>query len=195
RKLGLGVSYERTSGTASIYQMADGSTVSYPVSQGSFGLDVRYAFPIGPRVVLIPALGYGKASADLSRRTPVVPSMCIATNAQPCFADAKPSYISIDMHLRVAAPPGLSLSLVGGYLLGLSVADGMDQISAEGTAKVQGFHADVGASFLVRDWFALAATVPIRYYGYALTPTAGGTATYRAASDLTYGLVAGVALL
>jgi hypothetical protein len=111
-------------------------------------------------------------------------------------ADAAPSYLTLDLHIRVAVSPILAFSLVGGYLAGLGVASGDGQLSSsEATAKMQGFHVDVGARLLIKDWFAVEAQVPYRRYAYALTPVANSSATYHAAVDSYYGLVAGVALL
>ncbi len=196
RRIGIGVSYDRQTGTAGHYNMADGSTITYPVSQSRLGIDGRFFFPLGARVVLAPAVGYGKVSADLRRLMSIgSPSACLATSAQPCFADLNASYVSFDLHLRIAATPELAFTLVGGYLLGLGVKTGADQISSpEASAKLQGFHADVGVSLLVKDWFAVQGAIPIRRYAYTFTPL-NTTATYRGAADLYYGAIVGLAFL
>jgi hypothetical protein len=196
RRIGLGGTFEHQSGTASLLNASDGTTVSYPLSQSRFGIDLRYFFPIGPHVLILPALGYGRADADLGARTGTLPSGCLVTNTRPCVADAAPSYLTADLHIRVAVSPVLAFSLVGGYLLGVGVASGDGQISSsEARATMQGFHVDVGARILIKDWFAVEAQVPYRRYAYALAPAANSTATYHAAVDSYYGLVAGVALL
>jgi hypothetical protein len=144
----------------------------------------------------MPALGYGQSSADLERRTARLPSACMRGEAQPCFADANTIFAAFDLHLRIAVGSGFSLSLSGGYMLGLDVKSGMDQISStEATAKMSGFHLETGASVLVTDWFAVQAIVPVRRYVYALTPVGGGSATYRGAADLYYGMMVGLAVL
>ena len=196
RRIGIGIAYERQSGTAGRYDMATGSTITYPVSQSRLGIDGRFFFPLGANVVLAPAVGYGKMSADLQRRTPVgPPSSCLATNADPCFADLNASYASFDLHLRIAPTPELALTLVGGYYLGLGVKTGADQISSgEASATVAGFHVDAGASFLIKDWFAVQATIPFRRYAYTLSPI-NTTATYRGAADMYYGAMVGLAFL
>jgi hypothetical protein len=197
RHLGLGVTFERQSGSIDLVQAGNGSTSSYGLTQSRWGIDLRYFFAIGPHVVLVPAVGYGQSDADDAIPTAMapMPSGCLVTNALPCVADANPAYLTVDFHLRVAATPALSLSLVPGYMLGVGVGKGAGQISsAEATASVQGFHVDVGASFLLKDWLALQATIPIREYMYTLTPTMTA-ATYRSANDLYYGLLAGVAVL
>lgn len=199
RRIGIGVLYDRQSGTAGRYDMATGSTVTYPVSQSRLGVDARFFIPAGARVLIVPSIGYGRVSADLQRRTPVgAPSACLLTNADPCFADLNASYLSFDAHLRIAATPELALTLVGGYfagVFGLGVKSGADQISSsEAAAKLQGFHADLGASLLIKDWFAVQAQLPIRRYLYTLSPL-NTTATYHGATDMYYGLIVGLAFL
>jgi hypothetical protein len=196
RRIGVGAVYEKASGVANTFQSSDGSTVSYPVSHGHWGFDLRTFFALGERVVLAPAVGYGQASSDLQRRNPVMPSACILTNAQPCFADANVSFLSLDAHLRIALTSELSLALSGGYLAGLSVQRGMGQISSsEATAKLYGLHAELGLSYLIKDWFAVQGVVPFRRYAYAFKPAAGGAATYASAADTYYGLTVGIAVL
>ena len=196
RRIGVGFNYAKQSGTAGRFDMATGSTLTYPVDQSHWGFDLRYFFVFGPHVVLAPAAGYGRVSADLGRRTPVgMPSACLLTNADPCFADLNASYASFDLHLRIAATPTLGFSLVAGYLLGLGVKTGADQISSpEASATLAGFHADVGASLLIKEWFAVQATIPIRRYAYKLAPL-NTTATYHGATDLYWGVIAGLAFL
>ena len=62
--------------------------------------------------------------------------------------------------LRGLAPPGrldadVALSLSGGYILGLGVSRGMDQITDQAPASMKGFHVDAGATMLLGDRFAL----------------------------------------
>ena len=196
RRFGLGLSHEAQSGTAGHYDMATGSTVTYPVKQRRLGLDLRYFIPAGAHVLLVPAVGYGQVFSDLVRRTPAgVPSSCLLTNADPCFADLGADYLFLDLHIRIAPNPQLALTLVGGYLIGFGVRAGADQIAtSEASATLQGFHADLGASFLIKNWFAVQATVPFRRYAYSLSPI-GNTATYRGATDTYYGFLAGLAFL
>jgi hypothetical protein len=197
RRIGLGISYEAESGTAGVLNTSKGLASTADVSMGRWGFDLRYALTFGARLVVVPALGYGKASAGLKGPTIPAPSGCPANNPDPCFASTNPSYLSMDLHIHVAATPLLSFSLVGGYLLGLGVQSGMGQISSsEATAKMSGFHVDVGASLLAySDWLAVTAQVPIRQYVYNLTPTAGSAVTYRSATDTNYGFILGLAAL
>ena len=58
RTLGIGASYAKEYGDA-ITEGMSGMFTGYPVNQGRWGFDARYAIPVGERVVLIPALGYG----------------------------------------------------------------------------------------------------------------------------------------
>jgi hypothetical protein len=197
RRIGLGIVYEAVSGTAGILNTNTGLASTANVSMGRWGFDLRYALTFGARLVVVPALGYGKASANLDRPMTMLPSACLVTNADPCFASVNPSYLSMDLHIRVAATPLLSFSLVGGYLLGLGVQSGAGQISSsEATASMSGFHVDVGASLLAySEWLAVTAQVPIRQYNYSLAPTAGSAVTYRSATDTNYGLILGLSAL
>jgi hypothetical protein len=194
RTLGIGASYAKEYGDA-ITQGMSGMFTGYPVSQGRWGFDVRYAIPAGERVVLIPALGYGNMSADLKRMSPLAPSSCLTAETAPCFADIKTSYVSADFHIRVAATETLAVSLSGGYLAGLGVASGMDQISAQAPAEMKGFHVEAGARLMIKDWFAVYAAVPFRRYSFTFgAPSAGTTIMYRAAGDTYVGATAGIAL-
>ena len=194
RTLGIGGSYAKAYGDA-ITQGMSGMFSGYPVNQGRWGFDVRYAIPAGERVVLIPSLGYGSMSADLERPAPQSPSSCLTTEMAPCFADIKTSYVSADFHIRVAATETLGLSLSGGYLVGLGVASGMDQISAQAPAEMKGFHVEAGARLMIKDWFAVYAAVPFRRYSFSFgAPAAGTTIMYRAAGDTYVGATVGVAL-
>ncbi len=194
RTLGIGGSYAKENGDA-ITQGMSGMFTGYPVSQGRWGFDARYAIPVGEHVVLIPALGYGNMSADLKRMSPLAPSSCLTAETAPCFADIKTSYVSADFHIRVAATEALAVSLSGGYLIGLGVAGGMDQISAQAPAEMKGFHVEAGARFMIKDWFAVYAAVPFRRYSFTFgAPSAGTTIMYRAAADTYVGATAGIAL-
>jgi hypothetical protein len=198
RFIGIGASYEAESGNAGIIQ-GDGSTRSYPVGMSRFGVDLRYALPFGPRWVVVPSFGYGRASANLNdvpASMVVTPSACTQSTPYPCFASASPSYLSIDVSARAAVLPTLSVSLAAGYLAGLGVQSGTGQISSsEAKATVAGFHIDMGASLIAYgDWLAVTAQIPIRFYSYSFTPTTGA-ATYHSASDTNYGFVVGLAAL
>jgi hypothetical protein len=195
RTLGVGAYYEAQYGDA-IYESAmTGMFNGYGFKQSRWGFDVRWGIPIGQWVVIMPAVGYGRASADLQRSDqPVVPSMCGATDTMVCFADITAAYLSADLHLRVGVTPTFALSLAGGYLAGLGVAQGMDQITSEGNASMNGFHVDVGGMMLINDYLAVQATVPIRRYGYAYGAPAGAR-TYQGATDMYYGLIAGIAVM
>jgi hypothetical protein len=196
RTLGIGVSYEKQYGNA-IYEMPmTGMFNGYGFSQSRLAFDARFAIPAGEWVIVMPALGYGRIAADLERMTPTMPSMCGATSTEPCFADVVATYLSMDLHIRVGFSPTFAMSLAGGYLLGLAVGKGMDQITAEVPGgSMKGFHVDLGASMLITDWLAVQATIPVRRYSIALDTPMGGTATYRGATDMYYGLIAGIAVM
>lgn len=195
RTLGVGAWYEKEYGDAT-HDLADGMFNGYPFSQSRWGFDVRYAIPAGDWVIVMPALGYGRMGADLQRTTPTTPTNCVAATAiDPCFGDVNVSYLSIDVHLRVGLTPTLALSLSGGFLYGLGVASGPDQITAEGSASMKGFHVDAGATMLLGSWFAVNAAIPFRRYGFSYDAPPSTTFTYRSAADTYYGLIAGIAVL
>jgi hypothetical protein len=199
RSLGIGASYEAESGNAGIIQ-GDGTTRSYPVGMNRWGADLRYALMFGPRWVVVPAVGYGRSSANLQDVPPsmvVTPSACTPSTSYPCFASANPAYVSLDVNVRAVVLPMLSVSLAAGYLAGLGVASGAGQISSsEAKATMAGFHIDAGASWLAyADWLSVTAQIPIRVHSYSFTPTSGSAAKYRSATDSTYGFVVGLAVL
>jgi len=195
RTIGLGIAYDKQYGNA-VHDMANGMFNGYPFSQSRLGIDMRVGIPAGEWVVIMPALGYGRASADLRRTTPSTPTNCVAANAtDPCFGDVNVSYMSVDLHIRFAVSPMFALSLAGGYLHGLSVKTGMDQITAEGAATMKGFHVEPSALMLINDWFAVHAAIPIHRYAYTFQPGAGTSFSYRGAGDTYYGLTAGIAVV
>jgi hypothetical protein len=195
RTIGIAAFYEKEYGDATWNSPMSGQFVGYGFNQSRWGFDARWAIPAGEWVVIAPALGYGRMGADLQRMTPTAPSSCGSTSMEPCFADINASYLSADVHLRFGLTPTFALSLSGGYLLGLGVQRGMDQIAAEATATMRGFHVDAGAQMLVGEWFAIQATVPFRRYAFAFDAPAGSSVMYRGATDMYYGLIAGVAVL
>ena len=194
RTLGMGAYYEAQYGDAIYESSMTGMFNGYGMKQSRWGFDVRWGIPAGQWVLIMPAVGYGRASADLQRTGPVAPSACLTTDTMVCFADATAAYLSADLHLRIGVTPTFALSLAGGYLAGLGVAQGMDQITSEGNASMSGFHVDLGAMMLINDWLAVQATVPIRRYGYAYGSPAG-MRMYQAATDMYYGLIAGIAIM
>jgi hypothetical protein len=195
RTLGLGIWYAKEYGNAGSAQ-TDGSTISFPVNHGRWGFDLRYAIPLGERVVLVPAAGYGKTTVDLGRNMPTEPLMCpaIPATTAPCFGDVNASHLLVDFHIRIAATPMLAVSLGGGYLLGLSVEKGAGGIASQADASLKGFHAELGMSLLLNNVVALQAEIPFWRYGYSFSTAAGGAAT-PAATDQYYGLVVGIAVM
>ena len=139
----MGAVYEKEYGDAT-HNATSGMFNGYPFNQSRLGFDVRFAIPAGDSVIVMPAVGYGRVSADLQRPTPTTPTACVAASTMPCFGDVKAAYLSIDLHVRVALSPTFALSLAGGYLLGVQIARGPDQITAEGAASMKGFHVEAG---------------------------------------------------
>jgi hypothetical protein len=194
RMLVLAASYARETGSAGVGQ-TDGSTISFPVTQARWQIDGGYAFAFGERVVLTPMLGYGHTSADLQRRTPVMPSACVPTSTQPCFADVVASDIAVQARLRVAITSDFALGLTSGYLLGFGVGDGAGQIGAEASASMSGMFAELGAVLLVNRWLAVNATIPFHRYGFSFTRSPASAVPYGSATDSYYGLNAGVVVV
>ena len=196
RTIGLGVAYEKQYGNA-VHDMANGMFNGYPFSQSRLGFDLRVGIPAGEWVVIMPAIGYGKTSADLRRSTSSTPTACVAASAtDPCFGDVNVSYMTVDLHIRIAVTPNFALSLAGGYLHGLSVTKGMDQITVEAAGTtMKGFHVEPSALMLINDWFAVQAAIPIRRYAYTFQPGAGTSFSYRGAGDTYIGLTAGIAVV
>lgn len=194
RTLGIGVQYEKQYGDATTDMPMTGGFNGYNFSQSRLAFDARYAIPAGEWVVVMPALGYGRVSADLQRTPPLTPTDCPSTSDQPCFADVVATYLSMDVHIRVGFSPTFAMSLAGGYLLGIAVGKGTDQITAEVPGgSMKGFHVELGARALITDWLAVQATIPVRRYSIALDAPMG--AAYRGATDTYYGLVAGIVLM
>jgi hypothetical protein len=192
RTIGIGAVYEKEYGDAT-HDAANGMFNGYPFNQSRMGFDVRFAIPAGEWVIVMPAIGYGRVGADLRRPNPTTPTNCMTASAMdPCFGDVNASYLSVDLHIRVGVSPTLAMSLSGGYLQGLGVTKGMDQITAEGNASMKGFHVEAGPTLLLSDWVALQATAIVRRYGYAFSPATGTSFTYRSAADMYYGVIAGL---
>jgi hypothetical protein len=194
RTIGIGAVYEKEYGDAT-HNAAGGMFNGYPFNQSRLGFDLRFAIPAGEWVIVMPAIGYGRVGADLQRSNPTTPTNCAAASAMdPCFGDVNASYLSLDVHIRVGLSPTFAVSLAGGYLQGLGVTKGMDQITAEGNASMKGFHVEGGPTLFLSDWVAVQANATFRRYGYAFSPATGTSFTYRSAADMYYGVIAGLAL-
>jgi hypothetical protein len=191
KTIGIGASYALELGSAALLQN-DGSAVSYPVRQQRWSVDVRYAIPLGERVVVIPALGYASSMFDLQRMTPVPPSQCTNALMQPCLADVQTSALAADAHVRIAVTSELGLGASIGYLVGVGLGKSASQIGSEaGSATWSGYHGQVDASYLVSEWLALRFEVPFVSQSYKFS---GGTTTYSSASESYYGVVFGAAV-
>ena len=187
-KFGLGFNFEREVGRAAVAQ-SNGSTISYPVTQGRWSLDLRFAIPLGSRVVLVPAFGYGLSTFDLGRNVPVNPSGCTNASTEACLADVPAAYLIADMDIRIAFNPSWALSFKAGYLPGMGVGRAMGQLGAESPATLVGYHVELGLAMSVLDWLTLRLDVPYRHLGYTF---GGGTVSYTAASEDYYGVVLGL---
>src|SRR4029078_3098569 len=84
RTIGLGIAYDKQYGNA-VHNMSNGIFSGYPFSQSGLGIDMRVGIPAGEWVVIMPALGYGRASADLRRTAPSTPTNCArGKRTHPC---------------------------------------------------------------------------------------------------------------
>jgi hypothetical protein len=186
--LGLGASFERDIGSASVTQ-ADGGSLSYPVSQQRWAIDVRYAIPIRKRAVLVPLAGYGRQVYDIQRRVETTPpSMCASTSTTVCLPDATLSHFTLGAALRVAVTDEIGLSLDGAFLPAVNVGS---RLGAEAPASASGYSVEVAGSWLLLDWLALRAALPLQHYLYTWSST---TVMYHSASETYYGLVVGAAV-
>jgi hypothetical protein len=196
RNIGIGFRYaNEVYGTAGVRDPDDGSLVSYPVKQMRWGIDLRYAIPLGANVVVIPAVGYGKLTVDLRRPEPLVPSMCTAGISPPCFSDVDSSTLNADVHLRVAFMPVLSMSLTAGVSRGLNISRAPGGIAAEVPAVSNGFHVEPGVMLMLGNWFALQASFPIVRNSYDFAKPASGNRVYSSATETYFGVVGGVTAL
>jgi hypothetical protein len=184
---GLGVSYGREMGSAAAAQ-PDGGSLSYPVSESRWSADLRYAFQLGTRVMLIPSLGYGRSSYDLQRREPIVPSMCTRESMTVCIPDVNLSFFKVGFDLRVAIRPMFALFLNGAFLPGKTVGAAMGAIGSQARVSTLGYSAEVGVTWQLKDWLAVRGSIPITRYHYAFI---GQSVGYTSATEMYYGAIVG----
>ena len=60
---------------------------------------------------------------------------------------------------------------------------------------MNGFHVDLGATMLMSDWFARAGHGSVPPLHLRAVRPDGSTFTYRGATDMYYGLIAGIAVM
>ncbi|MES1172107.1 MAG: hypothetical protein ABUL77_02630 [Bacteroidota bacterium] len=184
RKVGIGAAISADVGTAAM-KVAGGAMVSYPVSQQRWSIDLRYAFTVGQRLVVIPALGLGSTSYDLKREgTGVAPSACdtSATVIMPCLTDISAKYIPLDLHLRIAVTDSVAVGLSGGYFLGSGAPQG-NWKADQRVGKTSGYHGELGVNSMLNDWLAVRGALSYVHYDYAFS---AGTGAYTAASETYY---------
>jgi hypothetical protein len=183
RLFGLGIMYGREMGQAAVPQV-NGSTISFPVVQSRWQLDVRYPLAVAPSFVIMPALGYGVSAFDLQRGTPVNPSACPVGTAEACLPNISLASFAADLTLRYALTDSAAVSLLGGYLLGSSVGRAPGNIASEAAATATGYHLALGATYVLTDWLAIVAEGELIHHGYAFSSP---TVTYRSATETYYG--------
>jgi hypothetical protein len=72
----------------------------------------------------------------------------------------------------------------------VSVSKKAGQIGSERPATtLSGFHVELGANLMLKDWLALRLAVPINRYSYSFN--SGGPGMYSAATETYYGLALG----
>jgi hypothetical protein len=186
-RIGVGASFETEIGNAGIGQ-PDNGTLIYPFTETRWGLDLRYAIPIGERFLLLPRFGYGHVTYDLERRNQPAPSLCATTSTQVCLPDVQLSHLTVGLDARLALAPSLGLSLALAYLPGFGLGHGAGQLGAESDAAVQGMSGALAANWQLLDWLALRASLPLTHYSYSFNrrPLA-----YTSASETYCGLVVG----
>jgi len=183
RLFGLGIMYGREMGQAAVPQI-NGSTISFPVVQSRWQLDVRYPLAVTPSFVIMPALGYGVSAFNLQRGTPVNPSACPVGTAEACLPNISLASFALDLTLRYALTSSAAISLLGGYLLGSSVGRAPGNIASEAAATASGYHLALGATYALTDWLAIVAEGELIHHGYAFSSPA---VTYRSATETYYG--------
>jgi hypothetical protein len=188
RLLGLEITYGREMGQAAVPQV-NGSTVSFPVVQSRWRVMLEYPLALASSFVIMPALGYGVSSFDLQRATPVNPSACPVGTAEACLPNITLGTFIADVTLRYALTDPAALSLTGGYLLGSSVSRDPGNIASEAAATARGYHAELGASYLIIDWLAVVAGGQVLHHGYTFNNPA---VTYRSATETYYGASLGL---
>jgi hypothetical protein len=183
RLFGLGIMYGREMGQAAVPQV-NGSTISFPVVQSQWQVDLRYPLAVAPSFVIMPALGYGASAFDLQRGTPVNPSACPVGTAEACLPNISLASFVAELTLRYALTDAAAVSLVGGYLLGSSVGRAPGNIASEAAATASGYHLALGATYVLTDWLAIVAEGELIHHGYAFSSQA---VTYRSATETYYG--------
>lgn len=188
---GVGASFEREIGSAAVEQ-TDGGSLGYPVSEGRWSVDLRYAFLFGQRFVLMPLVGFGHSGFDVQRRTETtVPSMCTAMTTQVCLPDVAVSHMTVGASGRFAMTPQWGLSVGLAVLPAFGVSRARGGLGVEGAPSALGYAAEVAVAWQLLDWLSLRAALPVTRYGYSWS---GPMAPYSSASETYYSLVVGAAV-
>jgi hypothetical protein len=192
KRFGLGASYGLEMGRASKSRPADmgGGSISYPVKQGRWSVDIRYVFTPGKRLAVIPFLGYGRQAWDLERPA-VAPSACGSATADPCLPDTYFSYGKAGIMLRLAASAAWGVSLGLQVMPGISVSKGTGRLAAEADVATLGYAVELGVSRELTNWLAVHAFLPYTRFGHTFSAPSAGT--YSSATEAYYGLILGVA--
>jgi hypothetical protein len=184
---GVGVSFAKEIGSAGARQ-ADGGTLSYPISEQRWGVDVRYAVPLGQRFLLVPLFGYGSSTYEVQRRNQVAPSTCAGNSTQVCLPDVQLSHLTLGFDARMALAPLLAISAGAAFLPGFGLGKGMGALGSEADAVTRGFSGEVAFTWQLIDWLALRAALPVTHYAHQFS---GRNLPYSSASETYYGAVVG----
>jgi hypothetical protein len=188
-RLGFAGSIEREIGSAGASQ-PDGGSLTYPVSEGRWSVDIRYAFIFGQRFVLMPLAGFGHSGYDVQRRTETTPPSGCASNAtQVCLPDVAVSHATVGANARFALSPAWGLFGGLAVLPAFGVGRARGALGADAAPKsALGFSTEVGVAWQLLDWLSLRAAIPVERYGYSWS---GPTVPYSSASETYYSLVVG----
>jgi hypothetical protein len=186
--LGVGATFEHEIGSAEIGQ-ADGATLGFPVSEGRWSIDLRYALSFRDRFVLVPRVGYGHSGFDVERRTETTaPSMCTGTSTQVCLPDVQVSHVTVGVEGRLSVAPAWALTAGAALLPAFGVGRGRGQLGAESAVSAFGTSVDLGVGWQITPWLIARAVVPVTHYSYSFSAP---TVMYKSASETTYGLTVG----
>jgi hypothetical protein len=187
--LGLGAQFEREFGNAGLPQ-GDGGTLNYAVTEMRWAIDVHYSFQLGERFVLVPYAGYGHSGYDIQRTNETTaPSACTGNIMQICLPDVQLSHMTLGLLARVAFTPTFGMSLGAAWLPAFGVGKAPGQIGAEAAPSATGFSGELAATWQLAGWLAARAAIPIVRYDYSWS---AANLSYKSASEMYYGMVAGL---
>ena len=196
RTLGIGVQYEKQYGDATYNEPMTDMFNGYPFSQSRLAFDARYAIPAGEWVVVMPAVGYGRVGADLERTTPTMPGMCVSTETDAVFCRRRRD-IPLDGPAHPRRVHADVRDVAGGRLpAGARRREGHGSDHGRAAGR---FHEGlprrsrrVGADHRLAGRAGHHSDSPLQH---CAGRSHERTSTYRGATDMYYGLIAGIAVM